>query len=50
MQRSVRPLRRSLRMVKGLSPNQGTILETYDEFGWDADIPDEKFKLPEEKK
>jgi outer membrane lipoprotein-sorting protein len=31
-------------------PDQGSISETYEDFTLNAEIPDEKFKLPEEKK
>jgi len=31
-------------------PVRSTLVETYDDFALDVDIPDEKFKLPEEKK
>jgi outer membrane lipoprotein-sorting protein len=42
------PLKRTIRTLK---PDEVmTLTETYEEFVLNADIPDEKFKLPEEKK
>jgi|SRR5579862_536817 len=42
-----KPIKRTTTL---LPPGHSTLIETYDEFTIDADIPDEKFKLPEEKK
>jgi hypothetical protein len=36
--------------VKRRGMDEGVFTDTYDEFALNADIPDEKFKLPEEKK
>lgn len=38
------------RTIRDEDRDSGTVTETFDEFTLNADIPDEKFKLPEEKK